>query len=101
VAPSGRGAPAATGKRTAAKPAAGAKPAGRSPSTLRNLIREADKELARLERERTKLEAELVAAAEAVDHEALTRLGAALADVQARQAAAEERWLELGTELEG
>ncbi len=102
VAPSGRGAPAApTGKRGAAKPAAGSKPAGRSPSTLRNLIREADKELARLERQRTKLEAELVAAAGAVDHEALTRLGAALADVQVRQAAAEERWLELGTELEG
>ncbi len=113
VAPSGRGAPASAAKRSpgradqVGKVGKGGKgggtgpSAGRSPSTLRNLIREADKELARLGRERTKLESELVAAAEAVDHEALTALGAALADVQARQAKAEERWLALSSELEG
>jgi hypothetical protein len=67
---------------------------------LRNLLREADKELARLERERSKLEAEVAGAAGTGDHEALARLGATLADIQARQIDAEERWLALGTELE-
>jgi ATP-binding cassette subfamily F protein uup len=73
---------------------------GRSPSTLRNLLRDADKELARLARERATLEAEVESAAAAGDHQRLARLGADLADVQARQAEVEERWLELGTELE-
>jgi hypothetical protein len=67
---------------------------------LRNLLRDADKELAKLARERTKLEAEVAGAAGTGDHQELARLGAALADVQAREAEAEERWLALGTELE-
>jgi ATP-binding cassette subfamily F protein uup len=89
---------------SAPRAAARGKPAtprsGRSPSTLRNLIRTADKDLARLGRERAALEADVAAAAATGDHQELARLGAALADVQARQAEVEERWLALGEELE-
>jgi hypothetical protein len=77
-----------------------ATPTGRSPSTLRNLLKTAEKDLARLERERQALEAEVAAAASEGDHASLSRLGAAIADVQARQAEAEERWLEIGVELD-
>jgi len=109
---SGRSAPsvapgAATGAvRSAAASRPGAStarpgpPAGRSPSTLRHLLKEVDKELARLGREHARLDAEVAQAAAAGDHDALARLGAAVAEVQARQSAAEERWLELGAELE-
>ena len=105
----GRSAPSVTPVASGARPAPSAgsgrsaptkERTGRSPSTLRNLLREADKELARLERERSKLEAEVAGAAGAGDHEQLAGLGAALADVQARQTEVEERWLALGTELE-
>jgi ATP-binding cassette subfamily F protein uup len=89
---------------SAPRAAARGKPAtprsGRSPSTLRNLIRTADKDLARLARERAALEADVATAAATGDHQELARLGAALADVQARQAEVEERWLALGEELE-
>jgi ATP-binding cassette subfamily F protein uup len=105
----GRSAPSVTPMASAAQtaasqPTARAKPSaertGRSSSTLRNLLREADKELARLERERTRLEGAVAEAAARGDHQELARLGAVLADVQDRQAVAEERWLALGTELE-
>ena len=71
---------------------------GRSPSTLRRLLREAEKELAALERRRIKLHDGLVAAG--ADHEALRRLGEDLATVDGEIATVEERWLELGAELE-
>ncbi|MFV0309932.1 MAG: ABC-F family ATP-binding cassette domain-containing protein [Desertimonas sp.] len=71
---------------------------GRSPSTLRRLLRETDKELATLERRRTRLHADLVAAG--ADHETLRRLGDELTTLDAEIAAVEERWLALGTELE-
>ena len=73
---------------------------GRSPSTLRHLMKEADKELARLAREAARLDEAVAEAAAAGDHEALARLGAEVAAVHARQAEVEERWLELGAELE-
>jgi ATP-binding cassette subfamily F protein uup len=75
-------------------------PAPRSPSTLRHLIKEADKEMAKLAKQRAKLEATLVDAAAAVDHVVLTSVGAELTDVVAQQDATEERWLELSDELE-
>jgi ATP-binding cassette subfamily F protein uup len=106
IASSGRRAPsvapaAASAPRAAAGRGKSAQErTGRSPSTLRNLLREADKDLARLERERAALEAKVHAAAAAADHQELARLGEAVADVQARQAEVEERWLELGAELE-
>ena len=87
----------------AAAPTEGPRPAarsGRSPSTLRHLMKEADKELARLTKEHARLDAEVAAAADAGDHAALAELGARVAEVQARQSELEERWLELGAELE-
>jgi ATP-binding cassette subfamily F protein uup len=73
---------------------------GRSASTLRHLMKEADKEMGRLAKEHARLDAEVAAAAEAGDHGALAELGARVAEVQARQSELEERWLELGAELE-
>ncbi|MCB0970195.1 MAG: ABC-F family ATP-binding cassette domain-containing protein, partial [Acidimicrobiales bacterium] len=71
----------------------------RSPSTLARLMREAEKEQASLERRRDRLTAEL-ADVDPADHVALAERGRELAGVEAELAAAEERWLELGTELE-
>jgi ATP-binding cassette subfamily F protein uup len=78
----------------------GSRPAGRSPSTLRNLIREAEKDLARLDRQRAKLEGQVAEAATNGDHQELGRLGALLATVQEGQREVEDRWLTLGSELE-
>jgi ATP-binding cassette subfamily F protein uup len=72
----------------------------RSPSTLRRLLQDADKELARLAKRRTVLEADVTAAAGAGDHERLGQLGREMADLDAQVAEVEERWLELGAELE-
>ena len=72
----------------------------RSPSTLRHLIKQTEKEMARLDRLRVQAENELEAAASASDHVALIELGEALAAVLADHASAEERWLELSSELE-
>lgn len=103
----GRSAPSvtATAPRAARRGAASATPTrpardGRSPSTVRHLLKGADKDLARIEREHTALTAKVEAAASAGDHEALARLGADLAIVQVRRTEAEERWLELTAELE-
>jgi len=86
-----------TDTRAAKSPAA---PSGRSPSTLRRLLKEAEKEIARLERARARLEDEVATAAKTSDHAALAELGAAVAAVHEEIAAAEERWLALGAELE-
>jgi hypothetical protein len=61
------------------------------------LLREADKELVRLTRQRDRLHDALVATA---DHVELTRLGAELAEVREEIARAEERWLALAEEAE-
>jgi ATP-binding cassette subfamily F protein uup len=84
------------GTRTAASEGG---PARRSPSTLRHLLKETDKELAKLTRRRDELAAGLASAGG--DHEALARVGTELAEVEAALAAAEERWLELASEAEG
>jgi len=76
--------------RPAARTASGA-PVGR-------LLRETDKEIARLSRQRDKLHDALVATS---DHVELTRLGQELAAVQDELEAAEERWLTLAEEAEG
>jgi len=70
----------------------------RSPSTLRHLIKETEKSVARLERARGRLHDELAAAG--ADHEALARVGAELTAVTAELTAAEEAWLELTDEAE-
>jgi len=76
----------------------GGSPVRRSASTLRRLLREVDKELASLTRRRDRLTDQIAAAG--ADHEAMSRLGRELATVEADLTAVEERWLELGTELE-
>jgi ATP-binding cassette subfamily F protein uup len=93
--PTGRSAPTAGGARREA-PA----PTGPTTSTLRRRLQEVDKELARLARERARLEERVEEAATAADHAALAELGDAIAGMDAAIAAAEERWLDLGAQLE-
>ncbi|MGF1596591.1 MAG: ABC-F family ATP-binding cassette domain-containing protein [Acidimicrobiales bacterium] len=71
---------------------------GPSASTLGHRMREAEKDLRRLERRRDQLTDELVDAG--TDHGVLARLGADLAAVQDELASTEELWLELATALE-
>ena len=68
----------------------------RPPSVVTKMLRQAEREVADLENQQTKLMDELAAAGS--DHEELARVGHALAEVQGRLAAAEERWLELAEE---
>ena len=70
---------------------AGGPPIGR-------LLRDADKEVARLNRQRDKLHDVLVAT---TDHVELTRLGDELRAVQAALEEAEEQWLSLAEQAEG
>ncbi len=74
--------------------------AGRSHATLRARLRDDEKELARLDRARARLEVAVGEAAQAHDHGALAALGAELAIVQESVAAAEQRWLDVSEELE-
>ncbi|MGK2950444.1 MAG: ABC-F family ATP-binding cassette domain-containing protein [Acidimicrobiales bacterium] len=78
-----------------------AKPSsGRSHATLRALLKDAERDLARFDRAKRRLEDEVSAAAKAGDHAALARLGAELAGVQGEVADAEERWMAVSEELE-
>jgi ATP-binding cassette subfamily F protein uup len=98
-----RARPTAARRATTTTPAAAASaaaPKARTPSTLRRLIQDADKELARLVRRRAAYEADVEAAAGAADHARLAELGAELAAIDAAVAEVEERWLELSAELE-
>lgn len=72
-------------------------PPRRSASTLGYQMRELDKELDRLGRQRDRLNDALLAS---TDHVELARLGTELAQVQASLTAAEERWLALAEEAE-
>ncbi|MGH8975429.1 MAG: ABC-F family ATP-binding cassette domain-containing protein, partial [Acidimicrobiia bacterium] len=69
----------------------------RSPSTLRRLLDQAERELAAATDERSRLQAELAAATG--DHVALAEVAHALAAAETRLAEAEERWLALAEEL--
>jgi ATP-binding cassette subfamily F protein uup len=71
----------------------------RSPSTMHRLLKQAEREVADLERRRDVLHAALVDAGG--DHVELARLGNELAGVVDDLAAAEERWLVLAEEAEG
>ena len=77
----------------------GSKSGRRSSSTLGHLLRQVEKEVARLERQKVELEQQLLAAG--ADHEALTELGGRLAEVDTALADAEDRWMELAEEQEG
>ena len=93
---------APTANKAAARPVGkgGAAP-GRTPSTLRRLLQDEEKALARLERERTKLGTAVNDAVEAGDHVRLAALGTEVARVDAEVTATEERWLVLSDELDG
>jgi ATP-binding cassette subfamily F protein uup len=83
----------ATADRDRVKP-----PPGRSTSTIRRDLRLVDKELARVERRRDRLQTQLEDAGS--DHVVLADLGRQLADAQAELERVEERWLELSVELD-
>jgi ATP-binding cassette subfamily F protein uup len=95
--------PGAPAPAPAVSRAAPAPPPGgvvRSPSTVRHLVKDVERDLARIEKRRTALETQVAAAAAAGDHEALARVGVELAEVAASLDRGEERWLELSDELE-
>ncbi|MEZ5407458.1 MAG: ABC-F family ATP-binding cassette domain-containing protein [Acidimicrobiales bacterium] len=75
------------------------RPRGRSMSTLRHQLKTVEKDMARAEEARDRLQAELAVAGS--DHAALARIGSELATAQSALDTLEERWLELSTELEG
>jgi ATP-binding cassette subfamily F protein uup len=91
--PSRSGTPAPSTRERTEKPKANG---GRSPSTLRRLLGQTEREVAKLDARR----AQLVAQLETTDHEVLTRVGAELTTVEAELAEAEEQWLALGVEME-
>jgi ATP-binding cassette subfamily F protein uup len=86
-------------KAAAGKSAKGKKQssAGRSPSTLRRLIKQAEASTERLETERDRLTDELSGE---TDHARLAELGARLSEVTAELTAAEEAWMALAEEQE-
>ena len=96
----GPGAPArAARKRRRSKARRGmAGPRRRSASTVRHRMAEAERVLEERQRLVEELRAELDASGD--DHEALARVGVALAAATSERAAAEDRWLELSLELD-
>ncbi len=88
-------APGATSPKGDSRPQ---KSGGRSDSTLGHLIRETEKAIAKLDRQRSKLQDDLAAAG--ADHVKLAEIGVALAAVEGELAETEERWLELSEERE-
>jgi ABC transport system ATP-binding/permease protein len=94
LARAGQSAPAPTAS-PAAKPAGSTTPK-RSVSTLRHLMKETEKEVTKLTKERDRLAEKLAAAGS--DVASITEIGTKLADVQAKLDTAEERWLELAAE---
>ncbi|HEY5096922.1 MAG TPA: ABC-F family ATP-binding cassette domain-containing protein [Acidimicrobiales bacterium] len=82
--------PSPLGPRPRPEGVGGAAPLGRR-------LREAEKEMARLERQRDRITGALTAAQ---NHQEMTRLGAELAEAQRALDQAEERWLSLAEEAE-
>jgi ABC transport system ATP-binding/permease protein len=94
--PGGR---AGSGGRSAPAGGAGPPPGGRrSPSTLRRLLVEAERQMKRLEKRRSELEVAM--AQSSTDHEALASIGLKLAALQGEMAEIEERWLQLAEEAD-
>ena len=103
---SGKGKPSAgsttTGATGGSAPAAGSGAAPvktRSPSTLGRLMKDAEKDMRKLDKARSAL-VDKLAATDPADHQALAAVGHELAEVDARLAETEETWLALGAELE-
>ncbi|MBW8826851.1 MAG: ABC transporter ATP-binding protein, partial [Acidobacteria bacterium] len=95
AAPAPAAAPRATGTAAGRQRPSSPGPA-RSPSTMRRLVQQAEREVERLTAARDGLLAQLATAG--ADHESLRRLGEQLGAAQTALAAAEERWLELAEE---
>ncbi|MEL7208314.1 MAG: ABC transporter ATP-binding protein, partial [Actinomycetota bacterium] len=77
-------------------PAGATKP--RSRSTLRHLMKDAEKQIAELEKRRDTIRADLAEAGS--DHVELARLGTAEAETSAELTEAEDRWMALAEEAE-
>lgn len=99
--------PKASAQRSTRSPApsgtssrSGEKPTTRSPSTLRFLIKDLEKEIKRLTKAKERLEAKVADLAVSGDHVALTESGAELTAIIAELDTAEEHWLELADEAE-
>lgn len=90
-----RAAPGTPSTGAAARPA---RAGGRSPSTLRRLLGEAERAVEQAVLRRDAALADLAAAGN--DHVAIQRIGAELAQAEEQLAVAEERWLTLGAEAE-
>lgn len=73
-------------------------PSGRSASTIRRELAEAERDSARWQRQAVELADQMKAAAG--DHETLACLGRELAEAEEARVTAEERWLELSVELD-
>ena len=87
-------------RRTAGRAAAGdtrgrSAASGPSPSTVKRRLKEVEKEVRDLEKQRDRLAADLEAASAGADLDRLAAVGTALAEVDAALADAEHRWLEL------
>jgi hypothetical protein len=73
----------------------------RSASTLRTLTKEVEKEMRKLEKQRSALIGDLAALAGTDDHQRLAAVGHQLAEVEQAITAAEDRWLALSAEADG
>lgn len=92
--------PIAKSKSVVPTSPADAKPTTRSPSTLRFLIKDLEKEIKRLVKKKDRLEQNVADLAVSGDHVELARMGADLTAVLAQLMSAEEQWLELSDEAE-
>ena len=90
---------ATAGPKTAKQPREKAARSGRSASTVARLLRNAERDVARLTERRDELSTAMSTAG--AGHEALAEIGTELAAVQAELDAAEERWLSLAEEADG
>ena len=99
VAGRGTGGPGSSDAPTAS-PGAATRSPGRSPSTLRHQLREAERTVADLTERRDATTVELGSVDAAIGHRRLGELGEQLARLEQALAAAEERWLELASEVE-
>ena len=72
----------------------------RSPSTLRFLLKDAEKALEKAQKRRDQLTEEMAVAAGESDHQLLAQLGAQLTEAQKQLDEAEMAWLTLAEESE-
>ena len=90
--------------RTPANPDNGSAAAAtprRSASTLRTLTKDVEKQMRKLDKQRSKLADDLAALAGTDDHQRLAAVGHELAEVESAIGAAEDEWLALAAEAEG